>query len=96
MSTTGFCAAAAVPKSAGDFVERNCRVAAWPSQRKLPLTRKMHEHELSIDQALVEQLVAAQFPQWAGLPVRHASSAGTDNAMFRLGDTMVVRLPRID
>jgi len=28
--------------------------------------------------------------------VRHASSAGTDNAMFRLGDTMVVRLPRID
>ncbi len=56
----------------------------------------MHEHELSIDQALVERLVAAQFPQWANLPVRHASSAGTDNAMFRLGDTMVVRLPRID
>ena len=56
----------------------------------------MHEHELSIDRALVERLVAAQFPHWADLPVRHASSAGTDNAMFRLGDTMVVRLPRID
>jgi aminoglycoside phosphotransferase (APT) family kinase protein len=57
---------------------------------------KMHEHELTIDQALVEQLVAGRFPQWAGLPVRHASSAGTDNAMFALGDTMVVRLPRIE
>jgi aminoglycoside phosphotransferase (APT) family kinase protein len=60
------------------------------------LTTKMHEDELSIDQSLVERLVAAQFPQWADLPVRHASSAGTDNAMFKLGDTMVVRLPRID
>lgn len=59
-------------------------------------TAKMHEHELSIDAALVEQLVAGQFPQWADLPVRHASSAGTDNAMFRLGDTMAVRLPRVE
>jgi aminoglycoside phosphotransferase (APT) family kinase protein len=57
---------------------------------------KMHEHELSIDERLVERLVAGQFPQWKDLPVRHASSAGTDNAMFRLGDSMVVRLPRID
>jgi len=55
----------------------------------------MHADELSIDEPLVERLVAAQFPRWAGLAVRHASSAGTDNAMFRLGDTMVVRLPRI-
>jgi aminoglycoside phosphotransferase (APT) family kinase protein len=56
----------------------------------------MHEDELSIDERLVERLVATQFPRWAGLPVRHASSAGTDNAMFRLGDAMVVRLPRIE
>jgi aminoglycoside phosphotransferase (APT) family kinase protein len=56
----------------------------------------MHEHEVPIDQALVERLVATQFPQWAELPVRHASSAGTDNAMYRLGDTMAVRLPRIE
>lgn len=59
-------------------------------------TSGMHEHELIIDQTLVERLIADQFPQWADLPVRHASSAGTDNAMFRLGATMVVRLPRID
>lgn len=48
-----------------------------------------------IDVALVDRLVAAQFPQWAGLPVEPVDSAGTSNAMYRLGEDMVVRLPRI-
>ncbi|MFF4104118.1 aminoglycoside phosphotransferase family protein [Streptomyces sp. NPDC001903] len=56
---------------------------------------KMHADEVDIDETLVEQLVAAQFPQWAGLPVRKVRSAGTDNAMYRLGEDMTVRLPRI-
>ncbi|MFI8371114.1 phosphotransferase [Streptomyces sp. NPDC085466] len=47
-----------------------------------------------IDEALVRRLVAAQFPRWAGLGVRRVASAGTDNAMFRLGDDLVVRLPK--
>lgn len=55
----------------------------------------MHADELDIDAALVARLVAAQFPQWADLPVVKAPSAGTDHAMFRLADDMVVRLPRI-
>ena len=37
----------------------------------------------------------AQFPQWADFPIRPVQSAGTDNALYRLGDEMVVRLPRI-
>ncbi|MGW4704033.1 aminoglycoside phosphotransferase family protein [Streptomyces sp. NPDC004285] len=49
-----------------------------------------------IDTALVERLIAAQFPDWAGLPVRVVDSAGTDNAMFRLGDAHAVRLPKAD
>ncbi|MFF8375324.1 aminoglycoside phosphotransferase family protein [Streptomyces sp. NPDC015661] len=49
-----------------------------------------------IDTALVERLIAAQFPEWAGLPVREVNSAGTDNAMFRLGDDLAVRLPKAD
>ncbi|MFI2739734.1 aminoglycoside phosphotransferase family protein [Streptomyces sp. NPDC018711] len=49
-----------------------------------------------IDTALVERLIAAQFPDWAGLPVREVDSAGTDNAMFRLGDELAVRLPKAD
>lgn len=42
---------------------------------------------------LVFRLVAAQFPRWAGLPVRPVEADGWDNATFRLGDEMSVRLP---
>ncbi|WP_413757110.1 aminoglycoside phosphotransferase family protein [Streptomyces sp. MMBL 11-3] len=55
----------------------------------------MHPDELDIDESLVERLVAEQFPAWARLPVKRVVSAGTDNAMYRLGDDMVVRLPRL-
>jgi aminoglycoside phosphotransferase (APT) family kinase protein len=56
---------------------------------------RMHADEVDIDLGLVRRLVAGQFPAWAGLPVEPVSSSGTDNAMFRLGDELVVRLPRI-
>jgi aminoglycoside phosphotransferase (APT) family kinase protein len=55
----------------------------------------MHEGELPIDEALVARLLAAQFPELAGLPLRAWPSAGTVNAIFRLGDDHVVRLPRL-
>ncbi|MFF8607834.1 aminoglycoside phosphotransferase family protein [Streptomyces sp. NPDC015346] len=51
--------------------------------------------EVDIDEDLVRRLVGGQFPRWAGLPVRAVPSAGTDNAMYRLGDAMAVRLPRL-
>jgi aminoglycoside phosphotransferase (APT) family kinase protein len=50
--------------------------------------------EVRIDVALVRRLVAAQFPQWAGLPVEPAGAAGFDHAIFRLGTDLAVRLPR--
>ncbi|MEV7601540.1 aminoglycoside phosphotransferase family protein [Kitasatospora sp. NPDC089797] len=56
---------------------------------------KMHADELDIDEALVRRMVAGQFPQWAGLPVERVDSAGTSNAMYRLGAELVVRIPRI-
>ncbi|WP_138903352.1 aminoglycoside phosphotransferase family protein [Streptomyces albidochromogenes] len=46
-----------------------------------------------VDDDLVLRLIAAQFPRWAGLAVERCPSGGTVNAMFRLGDDMVVRLP---
>lgn len=55
----------------------------------------MHAGELDIDTALVQRLLARQFPQWAALPVTPVASAGTDNALFRLGPDKVIRLPRI-
>jgi aminoglycoside phosphotransferase (APT) family kinase protein len=42
---------------------------------------------------LVSRLVRAQFPQWAGLPVRPVDAGGWDNATFHLGERMSVRLP---
>jgi aminoglycoside phosphotransferase (APT) family kinase protein len=56
---------------------------------------KMHADELDIDAVLVRRLLAAQFPKWAELPIALVASAGTDNAIYRLGDDMAVRLPRI-
>jgi hypothetical protein len=54
----------------------------------------MHAHEVETDVALVRRLLAAQFPQWAHLPIRPVPSWGTDNALYRIGDDMVARLPR--
>jgi aminoglycoside phosphotransferase (APT) family kinase protein len=54
-----------------------------------------HVHEINIDSSLVRQLIANQFPQWAALPILEVSSTGTDNAIYRLGEDMVVRLPRL-
>jgi aminoglycoside phosphotransferase (APT) family kinase protein len=47
-----------------------------------------------IDVPLVRRLLAAQFPQWAHLPVTLVPQSGMDNATFRLGDDLSVRLPR--
>lgn len=57
---------------------------------------KMHTDEFEIDSSLVQRLISKQFPSWAGLPLKPVHSAGTDNALYRLGCDKVVRLPRIE
>jgi aminoglycoside phosphotransferase (APT) family kinase protein len=54
----------------------------------------MHDDELDIDVALARRLLSSQFPDWASLPLAPVLPAGTDHAIFRLGDDMTVRLPR--
>src|SRR6516165_7366940 len=56
---------------------------------------KMHDGEVGIDAGLVRRLVAVQFPRLAGLPVRAVRSTGTVNAIYRLGDDLCARLPRL-
>jgi aminoglycoside phosphotransferase (APT) family kinase protein len=56
---------------------------------------KIHDDEVPVDDALVRTLVDDQQPQWADRPLRRVPSAGTDNAIYRLGDELAVRLPRI-
>ncbi len=56
----------------------------------------MHDHEAEIDEALVRRLLAAQMPDVASMALAIVEPWGTDNAVWRLGDDLVVRLPRID
>lgn len=48
---------------------------------------------VTIDENLVRELVAGQFPQWSDLPVTAVERQGWDNRTFRLGAELTVRLP---
>ncbi len=56
----------------------------------------MHAGEFPVSGELVAKLLAAQFPEWVGRPLTKVVSSGTVNVLFRLGDDLVVRLPRVD
>ena len=56
---------------------------------------KMHADEVETDAALVGRLIAGQFPQWIDLPIEPVVSYGTDHDIYRLGDRLAARLPRI-
>lgn len=49
--------------------------------------------EVEIDRSLVRRLLADQHPDLADLPLTELAS-GWDNVLYRLGDDLVVRLPR--
>lgn len=49
--------------------------------------------EVEVSQNVVYRLLKAQHPDISSLPIRLVD-AGWDNAMFRLGDELAVRLPR--
>ncbi|QNP61573.1 aminoglycoside phosphotransferase family protein [Streptomyces genisteinicus] len=53
----------------------------------------LHDDEVPVDGAVVRELLREQRPEWAGLPLAPAG-AGTENTMYRLGDDLLVRLPR--
>ncbi len=56
----------------------------------------MHGGEIDITEGTVRRLLASQFPEWADLPLSRVAETGTDHALFRLGDELVVRLPRLE
>jgi len=56
---------------------------------------KMHADEIDTDVMLVRRLLAGQFPHWAGLAIEPVVSYGTDHDIYRLGDDLAARLPRI-
>jgi aminoglycoside phosphotransferase (APT) family kinase protein len=56
---------------------------------------KMHVDEVDTNVSLVSDYSPRSFHNGQTFPSSRSSSAGTDNALYRLGDDMVVRLPRI-
>jgi aminoglycoside phosphotransferase (APT) family kinase protein len=55
----------------------------------------MHADEVDTDVDLVRRLLAGQFPQWADLEIVPVVSYGTDHDIYRLGEDLAARLPRI-
>jgi len=53
----------------------------------------MHEDQLEVRVDTVRRLIKEQFPQWEGLAVREMPTAGTVNAIFRIGDELAARFP---
>ncbi len=58
--------------------------------------RKLHHDEVHIDAALVRELLVTQFPQLCDSRLEEVRSTGTVNAIYRLGDDLCVRLPRVE
>jgi len=54
----------------------------------------MHPDDLTLTDADIHALLTEHAPQWATLPLLHVDSSGTDNAMFRIGSELVLRVPR--
>lgn len=54
----------------------------------------LHDDELDVDVQLAHRLIEQSLPQYADLGVQPLVSSGSSNALFRLGDSLLVRMPR--
>lgn len=57
---------------------------------------QMHADEVPVSERLVRSLLQEQMPDYANEPIAIVEPWGTDNAIFRVGQDFVVRLPRIE
>jgi aminoglycoside phosphotransferase (APT) family kinase protein len=57
---------------------------------------RLHDDELEVDEGLVRRLLGTlpTAPAYAGLPLRRFEDTGSTNALFRLGEDLLVRVPR--
>ena len=58
------------------------------------MSSKLHADEITITRDLVRTLVDTQFPRFAGLSLVPLAATGSTNMLYRLGDDLLVRLPR--
>lgn len=57
------------------------------------MSDRMHHDQIHSDEEVVRALLREQRPEWADLSIERVTSTGTDNALFRIGEAMVARLP---
>lgn len=53
----------------------------------------MHQDELVISAATVQQLISEQFPEWSREVVEQVKTQGTMNAIYRIGTARTARFP---
>lgn len=53
-----------------------------------------HDDEFPLTEHLIRDLLSEHVPQWSSLPLERVRSTGTDNALYRLGRALILRLPR--
>jgi aminoglycoside phosphotransferase (APT) family kinase protein len=58
------------------------------------VARALHSDEIPIDAELVRRLVSRSMPAFADAAIHPLTSSGSTNALFRLGEELLVRLPR--
>ena len=59
------------------------------------MSARLHDDEPDTGAAVARALLRSQIPGLSSLPLEPLKSTGTDNALYRLGPSLVVRLPRI-
>ena len=55
---------------------------------------RLHQNEIAIDTDLVRKLVDSELPEYSALPLIRLDASGSTNVLFRLGDDLLVCLPR--
>ena len=55
---------------------------------------RLHDDEIEVDDGLVRRLLGTVTPAYDGLSLRRFEATGSTNALFRLGEDLLVRLPR--
>ncbi|MBB6485800.1 phosphotransferase [Rhizobium lusitanum] len=53
----------------------------------------MHD-DVAPQENAIRHLLSEMTPQWADLPIQRLRSSGTDNAIYRIGEALLLRLPR--
>lgn len=54
----------------------------------------LHDDEFDLDADIVRRLVATLRPQYTSMSLEQLTQSGSSNVLFRLGNELLVRLPR--